>query len=244
MKTLAFGLALTAGCAAPAFATTMIENSVASGTSVTIGATSDSDTALQNLGAAPGQANASSVSAVTTSSNSATAFASISANWLSADAGTVGIEWGWRTSSWLGPLTMATNLSRPQWTYTFIASGDGTFDVTGSVVATGNFLFGLGPIYVTGFGFDEIGGNFADPNGSDSLSFAIAAGQQYTVGISNYGNVTGDGFLTDSLAEADIAWAINYAGVPEPEAWALLILGFGVTGAAMRRRARGGIALA
>jgi len=43
-------------------------------------------------------------------------------------------------------------------------------------------------------------------------------------------------FATQSLASAGFIAAAQLGGVPEPATWALMILGFGAVGGAMRRR--------
>jgi hypothetical protein len=70
---------------------------------------------------------------------------------------------------------------------------------------------------------------------------------------SNFGRYLGTGFneflLSAELAgvgtslEGTLTQTITLTGVPEPATWALLILGFGLTGAALRRRAQGPVNL-
>ncbi len=101
-----------------------------------------------------------------------------------------------------------------------------------------------------------------------SLGINVVAGQQYTLLLTGSGNVSGTVFeygwlatatgfgppadpyaggrafsaLFPTAAQTDMMFRtlIDTAagGVPEPSSWALLIAGFGLTGAAMRRRRR------
>ncbi len=89
----------------------------------------------------------------------------------------------------------------------------------GDGAATG----GIGPI---------AGGGYFD---SAARSFANAAQYSTTFTLANAGTASFylyDDFLGDNRGGV----SLSVAGVPEPAAWALMILGFGAVGGAMRRR--------
>lgn len=56
--------------------------------------------------------------------------------------------------------------------------------------------------------------------------------------------LTDDGPLSFTFSSSPGTFQVSVGGVPEPATWALLTLGFGVIGAAMRRRDRARVALA
>jgi PEP-CTERM motif len=134
------------------------------------------------------------------------------------------------------------------WTYTFAVAkaGEITFDY--DIISTGQTL-GIGGWRVNWRQQGVVGNNdglltdiilvddadgFVRVQGSHSV--ALAKGATYTFWLSNGGNIgIGGGVGSRSAATSGtIDWRI--AAVPEPGAWALMILGFGLTGAAVRRR--------
>ncbi|WP_341207861.1 choice-of-anchor K domain-containing protein [uncultured Sphingomonas sp.] len=80
---------------------------------------------------------------------------------------------------------------------------------------------------------------------SFSAGTFVADGITYGVKLTGFGNITGDGFVTQSATEfrvreggsasADL-FAMVTPAVPEPATWAMMLTGFGVVGMAMRRR--------
>lgn len=229
-KTMSVAIALCSSVSA--FATTIVSNGVAAGTSIMVGAASDQDddtAPLNGLGTVTASA--------TSTAGGATTNASVTGTWSTADAGTITLDWGWESDTSTSTI-LETNQNTPNWTYTFIASGNGTFTLSGSVTAGGTSVFGLQPIYLRdAFGFGSIGGDVFDPTGSGSVSVALVNGQQYTFSLFNNGNLSTDS-TTDliSQATADLRWSIDYAGVPEPMSWAMMIGGFGAVGTTLRRR--------
>jgi len=65
----------------------------------------------------------------------------------------------------------------------------------------------------------------------NELSLTVGAGSSVELG-----NVILQGHNTPAGVDYSIYWDNLSAAVPEPATWALMILGFGLTGAAMRRR--------
>ena len=230
LKTLGVAVALFSSTSA--FATTIVSNGVAVGTRVNVGAVLDEDNQTSPLN------GIGTVTAATTSTaDGATVNASTTGTWLTADAGTIGLSWGWESDTSTTTI-LETNRNLPNWTYTFVATDNGTFNLSGTVVATGTSVFGLQPIYLGGdFGFGTIGGTISNPNGTSSVSVTLVDGLQYTFSVYNFGNLSADtttGLI--SQATADLQWSITYNGVPEPMTWAMMIGGFGAVGAAQRRR--------
>jgi hypothetical protein len=98
-------------------------------------------------------------------------------------------------------------------------------------------LFGLGSGTVTLNAYDRFGGLLGSVTDSDNhplglgpvLELNLAGIQSVSFGGTS-GTVGFDNF------EFNTVTAINAGGVPEPAAWALMIAGFGLTGAALRRR--------
>jgi hypothetical protein len=172
--------------------------------------------------------------------DSVEAFNTVSATWTSAEAGFFIIAWGWAfdAEGFDGPVEARTNIANYNWRYTFTASGNGTFSGTYMVLGSGN-TFGLQPLS-TGDDWTsgQLGGDVSDPTANGSFSVPIVNGQTYSMSIANNGNLSNDtdGFAAEGSAEAIFNWQITYNVVPEPGGWALLLTGFGLTGAMMRRR--------
>jgi hypothetical protein len=139
-------------------------------------------------------------------------------------------------------------------TYKFTATG--IVDLVGDPIPGGRFNLnadGLPQPAVTypGYGYFNPGGSTVADGQSGPL-----AGANFGALIANFGGSTpyfliGSG-LTTSFAQSgelfarinDInannsgSFSVTVAAVPEPAMWAMLILGFGVMGGAMRRRAK------
>ncbi len=231
------GLLLLA--ALPAHATVFGNGTVAAGALATFGAATNGISTAPGMLNGPGTITANSFGTITDGNYSVSSNVAVSASWASADAGSLDIDWGWNAATG-GSDTFTkveTNLAIPNWTYTFTATGNGTFSGNYTIVGTGD-LFGLQPAYGSGdLPFGPYGGSVNDPNGAGSFSIALVNGQTYTVGIYNFGNLSSnDGLDAVGNATARFDWQIAYGAVPEPGSWAMLIAGFGLVGAAARRR--------
>jgi hypothetical protein len=230
--------------ASPAMATTSISGDVAAGVRSTLGSVIDSHSNATNA-VAPSAVTISTSATAFASDVGATnsTFANVTATWTSADSGNFGMDWGWNVNaSGYGANTAAeTNLAYPiNWQYTFVASGNGVFSGRYDVVGLGD-KFGLQPLYTTNdFSAGTLGGGVFDPTGSGTFSVILISGNTYTMSVAEFGNLSAaNGFVANGNAHATVDWNISYAGTPEPSSWALLIAGFGLTGAAIRRRRAG-----
>lgn len=123
----------------------------------------------------------------------------------------------------------------------------------------GNFTYGtntclaLGGVtsfgtFIIDFGTDAFNGTFdggSSPTSTPGISqtswlFTILGGTGRFAGASGSFNGTGltDARTRPSLVSIDFAGNINAPAVPEPTTWAMMILGFGTIGFAVRRRRR------
>ena len=106
----------------------------------------------------------------------------------------------------------------------------GTFNgstITGLANVTGsnNLFYLTGPFFVDGNGL-----GFSTASGVSANLF-VTNGTSYRV------NTMGAGLLT-GLVTARVTPVTVAAAVPEPATWAMMLMGFGVIGAALRRRRR------
>jgi hypothetical protein len=126
----------------------------------------------------------------------------------------------YRIDSWDGELFQAT-------------ISDGTSSFTNS---TAGFFFDGGPTNIYNGSWSDavraISFNFATTASSITLTFSSTLDQGFTDEAWGVDNL----LITDNLG--------SVPGVPEPSAWALFILGFGVVGAGLRARRRASQALA
>lgn len=173
------------------------------------------------------------------------------ATWNGANSGDIHVEdFGWDFDVANGDINQIDallqhlgNPSEADWTYTFRADQDGVFNLDFNISAVGNHsVFGLGEwrFVMLGDGLKDVqlSETFQGTSGhaSGSASQQLRAGATYTVALFNN---TGLGSFTpdhsSATLTADFHWDIRSA-VPEPATWALMITGFGLAGAALRRR--------
>lgn len=146
------------------------------------------------------------------------------ADWLSADSGSFEAD--------LAPGVSTQAFFETYWDYAFDATSDGFFNLTYSLDGFGvpGWIFG-GPNLA--YFIDNNRGGV-----TGILSFALHAGHHYQMVL--------DSSLTSGVEghhSADFTWNISneaqgtvLRAVPEPASWSLLIAGFGISGAILRRR--------
>ena len=104
---------------------------------------------------------------------------------------------------------------------------------------------GIGPIEVGIAGGDSGGASFIDGKIASVNSYGLSFGADYgdyKDGLqSSWGEFSG---YVPTFIHADFISGAMAAAVPEPATWALMILGFGAVGGAMRRRTRAAVRFA
>jgi hypothetical protein len=244
-------------CAGPASAATAVSGSVDAAAGTSIGYGPFVTAADQHTTTAPGLPTSLSAHAKAVAQygvDSAIAEVSNSAVWQSANQGHLTFDASWDlTLSQLSSQNETAHfgfhpLFTGDWTYTFTSAkaGEIIFDYDG--VSSGQ-TFGIGGWAIRYRRQGQAGTKsavltdnilFDDPTGSvhvqNSQSIALTKGVTYIFWLDNNSNIgMGGGVGNRSAATSGtIDWRI--AEVPEPTTWALMILGFGLTGAAVRRR--------
>jgi hypothetical protein len=95
--------------------------------------------------------------------------------------------------------------------------------------------YSLGDAPIGGYGPFASGGYFTDA--ATSLAHAATYSASFT--LANPTNVSFfiyDDFVSDNAGGVSLSLAQTTGAVPEPATWAMMILGFGVVGGALRRR--------
>ena len=175
--------------------------------------------------------------------NTASASGYGNAGWVSADVGGVSFEgYGWSISSPGAPSEANLLEGRPDWSYTFTAgASDNGFAMNYDVNAFGD-KFGLWgwSIYVDGGPQGSqswVVSNEYDPTASGTFSAELTPGFQYTASLGNNANINGGNMTANGGMNGNFSWSISQ--VPEPDSWALLVLGMAGVGFAARRRQTG-----
>jgi len=127
------------------------------------------------------------------------------------------------------------------WSYTFTPTEDVVFTLNYEVVGTGPLQFGLQGYrfgqdsFVTGLATDNF---IFDPSGAGTLIANLSGGVSHTVSLYTTGNLSdGGGLIGPGTETGQFSFAITSSdAVPEPTGWALMMLGLGGVGAALRRR--------
>jgi len=164
---------------------------------------------------------------------------SASASWIDASHGSV----AWRNMGWehntiesSGAKLNGYVINGPVWSYTFVATSNGTLTMDYDLRGHGD-TFGLwgARIEWTGPGGNLDLINAYDPTTSGTFSRNIIAGNSYTVGVFNMGNYFSSPLLntTSGYMDADFNWRIG----PVPEPSSMLVLS-GLALSMLRRRSR------
>jgi PEP-CTERM motif len=209
--------------------------------SVTVGNLSNTDTSLDAWGALLSPLSVAATASVTNGGSSGEASGAASATWAAdGNSGQVLFsDYGWNLSASAASAAAValTSNGGPDWSYTFRADSNGTFDMSFNVVGTGD-TFGLWgwSIEWSGVGGSVFVSNPNDPTASGAFSRAVVAGDIYTVSLRNNANVSNliAGFNAVGRMDGTFNWAVNPTSVPEPSALALL--GLGAAAALARRR--------
>jgi len=167
-------------------------------------------------------------------------FSQTDAQWFSADEGVFSLQGGWYIPAFSTDEDDDTVIVRStaEWNYRFTATGDGVFSAHYVTSNISGEDFGLS--LLRGSGNVPIG----PFSGSNMLAVNIVNGQNYDMRF-NIDSSIGYGGIFDYdigvQSRADVSWQIVYGNpgpgpIPEPTIWALMIGGFGMAGAMLRRR--------
>lgn len=193
--------------------------------------------------------------------DSITAVGGLTATWASATAGQVRVgDSGWTVTAgdpgvdFLAPSLTPGFGGTPAWSYQFTAARDGVFNLSADFLGSGTDLFGLGSWDVIfddggvttetsllrGYGLAPMsrtsGFGPSDSEITGNFSQSLTAGHTYTVSLLNLEGFSTSGVTTNSSARAFEDGTFDWSVTPEPSAWALAIVGLGLTGAMLRRR--------
>ncbi len=230
--------------AVPADATNALTGSLNVVANSTINGSTVSSVDNKSWAVVPANLNASAFAEVFAGSDHVTTSGSAAATWASADAGAVRFSgYGWDMEVFdpanVGDGSNLTqNRGGEDWDYTFTATGNGLLTMNYAVVAHDN------PFGLWGWSIDWSGPGGGlpvsdpfDPTTSGVFTRALVAGQTYTIGLNGNPNVFFAGTSGSFVGSMDGAfdWSIS-GSVPEPAVWALMLGGFALVGATLRRR--------
>jgi hypothetical protein len=172
--------------------------------------------------------------------------ASTTATWTNIEGGLILFDSSATVRDTDGLSVDAAYAAGPAWDYAFDVVSDSVFALNYDVISRGT-VGGQGRWRLSLL--DDLGATqdfvfspgIADPVGevTGDLSVDLAKGRRYTISLSNDDQLTRP---HASISDQSVfRWSVDPAaggapGVPEPASWALMILGFGASGAALRRR--------
>jgi hypothetical protein len=176
------------------------------------------------LSALNAQASALSVNTL----GSVSVFGSAAATWApNGLSGSVSFEnYGW---SFIGTSGSANLQTGADWTFSFIANGNGEFSMNYDVVGNGD-KFGLWGWNININGSDYLTLNPNDPTASGFITEDLVDGEIYTISLINNANISVPGNV-DTMAgnmSGLFNWTIRTSGRPVPEPSSLLLLAIGL----------------
>ncbi|MEG3126219.1 PEPxxWA-CTERM sorting domain-containing protein [Sphingomonas sp. GB1N7] len=141
-----------------------------------------------------------------------------------------------------GPLTSTFTPGAEIWRSASIAGSSGILDfnpIDVTLTAGQNYVAFLSTYYITGTGQ----ANVASCNPFIGGPACAASNANPNLGRAIIGNARGANLDELVFAQVvngsqDLTFSATIAAVPEPATWAMMILGFGITGAAVRRKRR------
>lgn len=230
-------MAITLGAADAASAVNFIEGTINPNALVRLGAAEDSEAEFRSRTTSPGNLFASASAALSDNTSSVTALSGMNALWFSANAGRVEHRVAFTSTNVTSGAAFLNESTTGDWTYKFKALSDGVFSFRWTIAVDAenpNGLIG----WKLDWGSDPLFLSVFDPPGTGS--FEIEAGQLYTVRLFSQANLSGE--LGKGNAEATLdwfEWSITESVIPEPGTWALMLVGFGAIGFAVRRQRNG-----
>jgi hypothetical protein len=195
--------------------------------------------------------------------DSITSVGGIRATWASATAGEVRVgDSGWTVAAgdpavdFVAPSLSPGFGGTPAWSYTFTAGRDATFNLSADFLGSGTDLAGLGfwdvvvddgvrgieTSLLNGYGlvpFFRTSSSDGEPLQDEitgSFSQSLEAGRTYTISLLNLEGFSLAGDTSNASTQAFEDGTFEWSVTPEPSAWALAIVGLGLTGTAVRRR--------
>lgn len=233
------------GAAAPAHAAVVVSNSggVTAGALIRIdgGGLLDSRSNSDGFSGAPRALKAGiTVSSANPANQTGISTTSVSANFLSPDAGSVRVLLA-RNFSGSGIISGSQNnqgnTNGTNFFYTFTPSTNAILNLISNVSIQGGNPFGFQGFVLRSNGASVLGQfNAINPTASGTASVALNRGIAYTLSIENASNIGGGlPSIFNGSTTGDFSFSIQSV-VPEPASWAMMIIGFGFIGAAMRRR--------
>ena len=243
--TLIYGLGALS-CAAPAYAVTPISGTLKVFTQAGLPMGDDRSITSQHRDvaswiSAPTGLQVQASSQVTSGNNYVNTNGAARASWQSADHGSVLFRnYGWQFNVPLvsGFASIKELTEQPDWSYDFTAAQDSILSIKYQVVDTAGNPFGLDGWQINcncqGSGGPTL--NAMDPATIGTFTGILKAGHTYHLALEGGGNIGVSGLTRYAgFMDGDFNWSI-VPGAPEPQSWAMMILGMGLVGVAMRRR--------